>query len=102
MSETFEVPIFLSEAEEAEWWFENREAAGCHLARAVGNGTAQSVRDLLGDYGLRLKGFREIAVPIVEEDVELARKLATGKETSYRELMGKLLHKALERAAASS
>jgi hypothetical protein len=40
MSEKRKIPAFKSEAEEARWWFENRDARDEEFAQAIADGRA--------------------------------------------------------------
>ena len=40
MSEKRKLPVFQSEAEQAQWWFDNREARGAEFAQAIRDGSA--------------------------------------------------------------
>jgi len=40
MTEKRKIPAFQSEAEEARWWFENREARDAEFAQAIVDGRA--------------------------------------------------------------
>lgn len=89
------VPHFDTEAEEAEWWYEHREEHDAMLADAAGSRTALKLRDVLWEQGLILPGLTEVAIPLQEDDVERARRLAAGMGLDYYEYLGKLLHEAL-------
>ena len=67
----------------------------------MNEGTTLRMADVLRDHGLKLKGLKEIAVPIQDDDVELARHQAAGAGMDPREYMGKLLHDALTKSNAA-
>jgi hypothetical protein len=99
MNDKCEVPSFKTEAEEAEWWFEHREAHDARMQAAIEGGVAQCLADVLFEHGLRLDGLKEVAVPVEEEDVALARLQAASVGMDYHEYMGKLLRNALRESA---
>lgn len=101
MIEKTEMPEFASEAEEAKWWFDNRDDHDDRLLAAIKDGSARRVVDVLFEHGLTLEGLMEVAVPINQEDVELARRQAEGAGMDYREYMGNLLHEALTKEGAA-
>ncbi len=101
MIERIEVPEFATEAEESQWWFDNREIHDARLLAAIEDGSARHVADVLFEHGLTLEGLKEVAVPINRDDVELARRQAEGAGMDYREYMGNLLHEALTKQDAA-
>jgi hypothetical protein len=55
MAEKIKIPVFATEAEEAQWWYDNREATGRALVQA-----SQEGRSGIGSIG-RMKKLRELA-----------------------------------------
>lgn len=101
MTEKIQVPAFKTEAEEADWWFEHREEHDARMLKAMEEGTTLRLADVLREHGLLLEGLKEVAVPVRDEDVELARRQAIGAGMEYHEYLGKLLHEALTKSDAA-
>ena len=94
------VPTFASEAEEADWWYRNRETHGKHLGAAVKSGEAQVLtKELLRDRiaaSLKKKTPAPvISLRIPEADLALARKQAERKRLPYQTYIKSLLHETL-------
>jgi predicted DNA binding CopG/RHH family protein len=92
------VPDFASEAEEAKWWYKNREVHGKEFLAAVRSGEAQilSKEKLLA----RLAASKRSAAPVVSlripaADLALARKQADKKGLPYQTYIKSLLHETL-------
>jgi predicted DNA binding CopG/RHH family protein len=92
------VPAFATEAEEAEWWYKNRNVHGKQLLSAVKTGEAQVLtREKLLE---RLAASKRKAAPVValripEADLALARKQAEQKGLPYQTYIKSLLHETL-------
>ena len=73
------IPAFATEAEEAEWWYKNRNLHGKQLLGAVKNGEAQVLtKEKLRE---RIAASKKTPAPTValripEADLALARNLA--------------------------
>jgi hypothetical protein len=81
------VPAFATEAEEAEWWYKNRNVHGKQFLAAVKSGEAQ----LLTKAKLleRIAASRKTPAPVValripQADLALARKQAEEKGLPYQ------------------
>jgi predicted DNA binding CopG/RHH family protein len=92
------VPAFTTEAEEAKWWYENRNLHGEQFLAAVKNGEAQ----VLTKHKLRerIEASRNTPAPVValripEADLALARKQAAEKGLPYQTYIKSLLHETL-------
>ncbi len=86
------LPAFESEAAEAQWWFDNREAHGEEFIRAMDEGrvtTGAMVR----------RGLRRTppSIEIDPEDFTQAQTLAEKKGIRYQTYLRMLIHEALER-----
>ncbi len=88
-----ELPAFESEAEEAQWWFDNREAVGEEFVRAIQEGRA--TRGAMMRRGL----VRTPSIEIDPEDFSQAQALAEKKGIRYQTYLRILIHEALEREA---
>jgi predicted DNA binding CopG/RHH family protein len=92
------VPAFATEAEEAEWWYKNRNVHGKQLLAAVKSGEAQVLTK--GKLLERIAASRRKAAPVValripEADLALARKQAGQKGLPYQTYIKSLLHEML-------
>ncbi len=92
------VPKFATEAEEADWWFQNREVHGKMMLAAVKSGEAQILtrEKLLA----RIEASKKKPAPVVslripEQDLALARKQANQKGLPYQTYIKSLLHETL-------
>ena len=92
------VPAFATEAEEAEWWFRNRNIHGKQLLAAVKSGEAQVLtKEKLRE---RIAASKKTPAPVValripEADLALARKQAEQKGLPYQTYIKSLLHETL-------
>ncbi len=92
------MPAFATEAEEAEWWYKNRNMQGKQLLAAVKNGEAQLLtKEKLRE---RMAAFKKTPAPVValripEADLALARKQAEQKGLPYQTYIKSLLHETL-------
>lgn len=92
------VPAFASEAEEAEWWYKNRNAHGNQLFAAVKSGDAQVLT--MKKLRERIEASKKPPAPVValripEADLALARKQAEQKGLPYQTYIKSLLHETL-------
>jgi len=92
------VPAFATEAEEADWWYKNREVHGKQLLAAVRSGEAQILtrERLLA----RIAASKKTPAPVVAlripvADLTLARKQAEQKGLPYQTYIKSLLHETL-------
>ncbi len=92
------IPAFATEAEEADWWYKNRNIHGKQLLAAVKSGAAQVLKkEKLRD---RIAAFKRTPAPVValripEADLALARKQAEQKGLPYQTYIKSLLHEQL-------
>jgi len=101
-SEPVSVPKFATEAEEAEWWYRNRDKIEDALLKAIDNGTIR--RGTAQRLTREARASRNVTLRIAEADLDLARKQAEGKGLPYQTYIKSLLHEALtkrERRRAS-
>ncbi len=90
------VPKFETEAEEAQWWYDNRDAVGENFAEAIKNGTIHR-----GGPAALLRETRAITLRIPNSDIERIEKLADEKGfTSIQGCISALLRDALDREDA--
>ena len=92
------VPTFASEAEEATWWYKNRNVHGAQLLAVVKTGEAQLLtKEKLLE---RIAASRKTPAPVVslripQADLALARKQAGEKGLPYQTYIKSLLHETL-------
>ncbi len=94
-SEPISVPKFNTEAEEAQWWYNNRRKVEGALIRAMDNkivqrGTAQR---LAAD----ARNSRNVTLRMAEADLDLARRQAEEKGLPYQTYIKSVLHEELVR-----
>lgn len=92
------MPAFATEAEEAAWWYENRNQHGKELLAAVKSGEARVLTkaNLLE----RIAASKKPPAPVVAlripaADLALARKQAEKKGLPYQTYIKSLLHETL-------
>jgi predicted DNA binding CopG/RHH family protein len=96
MSEKRQLPAFKSETEEAQWWFDNREARGEEFAQAIRDGSA-------GRNTLAARVAASLAtVRLDDDDVETAWNLAAKRGLDYQQYVKQVLHEALQREVNES
>jgi predicted DNA binding CopG/RHH family protein len=92
------VPKFKTEAEEAAWWYNNRDQHAEDFAKAVDRGEAKRVtKELLLE---RIEASKPVHIRFASADLKLARELAAKKGLPYQTYIKSLLHEALQREAA--
>jgi predicted DNA binding CopG/RHH family protein len=93
------MPVFATEAEEAQWWYQNRNLHGKQLLAGVKNGEAQVLtkEKLLARIAASNKKTPApvVALRIPEADLALARKQAERKGLPYQTYIKSLLHETL-------
>ena len=97
---TKKVPKFRTEAEEATWWYENREVVGKEVAQAMREGRTSKANGLsIRDRVEAIRTAKAVNIPIAEDDLQLARELARKKGLPYQTYIKSILHEALQREA---
>ena len=92
------VPVFATEAEEAEWWYRNRNIHNEQFVAAVKSGDAKVLtKEKLIE---RIAASRKPPSPVValripEADLALARRQAERKGLPYQTYIKSLLHETL-------
>src|SRR5713226_7467247 len=95
-------PKFKTEAEEAQWWYDNRERVEGALIKAIDNGTIR--RGAAQRLTREARASRNVTIRMAEADLDLARKQAEEKGLPYQTYIKSVLHEALvkrERRRAS-
>lgn len=90
------VPKFATEAEEADWFFENREEHGEIMAKAMKEGRTIPAREFMAKRGIKLT---HIPVNLDVADVDLARQQAEARGMDTESYLQSLVHKALTDAS---
>jgi predicted DNA binding CopG/RHH family protein len=92
------LPKFDSEAEEAEWWYRNRERVSRDLKDAAKGGEVKVLTPERLRERLRASAnSRNITIRMQECDIERVRRLAERKGIGYQTYMKMLLREALDR-----
>jgi hypothetical protein len=92
------LPVFATEAEEAAWWYKNRNLHGKQLLAAVRSGEARVLtKEKLREW---LAASPKTPAPVVAlripaTDLALARKQAEQKGLPYQTYIKSLLHETL-------
>jgi hypothetical protein len=92
------VPAFATEAEEALWWYKNRNVHGKQLLAAVRAGKAKILTK--DELQRRIEASKKTPAPVVAlripaADLALARKQAEQKGLPYQTYIKSLLHETL-------
>ena len=91
------IPAFMTEAQEADWWYRNRKKLDKDLVDAARTGELQVLdRKTLTDRVARSKAARVVSIRLPESDLALARLQAAQKGLPYQTYIKSLLHQALE------
>ena len=92
------IPTFATEAEEAQWWYKNRNSHGQELLASLKRGEAEVLtrEKLLA----RIAASKKTPAPVVAlripvADLALARKQAEQKGLPYQTYIKSLLHETL-------
>lgn len=92
------MPAFATEAEEAAWWYANREQHGKELLAGVKTGEAHVLTK--AKLQERITSSKKASAPVVSlripaADLALARKQAEQKGLPYQTYIKSLLHETL-------
>jgi len=83
------IPKFKTEAEEAQWWFDNREELDKDFAQAFAEGRLKRRTEP------RTGSTPTTTIRLDPVDIELARKLAEKRGLKYQTYLKMLIHEAL-------
>jgi predicted DNA binding CopG/RHH family protein len=92
------VPHFATEAEEADWWFDNRVEHDEIMAKAIAEGRTMTMKQVLDQHGL--VGPR-VAVDLDFDDLVEARRQSAARGLNYEAYVRQLLHEALAKNGAA-
>jgi len=95
-----ETPAFKSEAEEAQWWFDNQDLVGEKFLEAAKNGTLGR-GTMMKQYAER-QAAKSTTIRLDEGDLSLAKQQAEQKGLRYQTYLKMLLHDALQKAEKKS
>ena len=87
------VPKFQTEAEEAQWWYENRDRVEEALMEAMENGTIQ--QGTAQRLTREARASRNVTIRMAEADLDLARRQALEKGLPYQTYIKSILHETL-------
>jgi predicted DNA binding CopG/RHH family protein len=93
------VPKFKTEAEEAQWWYDNRDNVEGALIDAMDNGTIQ--RGTAQRLTSKARASRNVTIRMAEADLDLPRKQAEEKGLPYQTYIKSVLHEALVKRGRS-
>jgi len=92
------LPIFRSEAEEAEWWHKNRARLDKDFVEAAKKGKLMRLDKSTLSARLAASKLRVVSIRLPENDIELARQQATRKGLPYQTYIKSVLHQALRQS----
>ena len=98
MSDKIIVPRFATESEEADWWFDNREAHGEIMAKALEERPPMNLVELLKQRGQEVP---RVSVRFDYDDIARAGKQAAARGVELESYMRDLLHEALLKDGAA-
>jgi len=87
------VPKFKTEAEEAQWWYINREKIEDVLINAMDSGTIR--RGTSQRLATEARVSRNVTIRMAEADLDLGRKQVEEKGLPYQTYIKSVLHEAL-------
>ena len=91
------LPKFANEAEEARWWYDNRNALARDFVEAARQGKVKRLTLAALQKRLAESSSRVISIRIPEGDLEKARVQAAEAGLPYQTYLKSLLHQALEK-----
>jgi hypothetical protein len=101
------IPKFASEAEEANWWYENRELISEEFQKAAKEGRLGTggVRRLFAEKGIPFPEPQKVPAPtptttirLDPEDIAKARVQASERGLRYQTYLKMIIHEALRNA----
>lgn len=100
---TMKIPKFASEAEEAKWWYDNREKLSEEFHKAAKEGRLRrgGVQRLLAERGIVYQGSGPTPTTTIRldpEDVAKARVQAAQRGLRYQTYLKMIIHEALGKA----
>jgi hypothetical protein len=100
------VPAFATEAEEAKWWYDNREKVSEEFSRAAKEGRLGrgGIRRLFAEKGIQFKEPSPTPTTTIRldpGDIAKARVQAAERGLRYQTYLKMIIHEALRNAEAS-
>jgi hypothetical protein len=89
------IPRFSNEAEEAEWWYQERDRLTRQAEDALARGELK-LRRLVPSPVQGTSSARNITIRVAERDLMRARDLAAKRGLRYQTYLKMLLHEALD------
>lgn len=102
------VPKFETEAEEAQWWYDNRAKVSAEFHKAAQEGRLKrgGVRRLLAERGLPLPSPSQplptTTIRLDPDDINKARVQAAKRGLRYQTYLKMIIHEALLKAESAS
>lgn len=96
MATRLKIPHFATEAEEADWWYDNRELVSDEFVRAAEEGELR--RGTLA----RRAGLSPMIVRLESADLAKAKSIAAKRGLEYSEYLSLLVHEALAKEVATA
>ncbi len=100
---SLKIPKFATEAEEAKWWYENRDKVSEEFLKAAKEGRLRrgGVQRLLTERGipaLDTKPLPTTTIRLDPEDIAKAREQAAARGLRYQTYLKMIIHEALRAA----
>jgi predicted DNA binding CopG/RHH family protein len=92
------IPVFKTEAEEADWWYKNRARLDKDFLEAAKKGNLKRLDQRALKAQLAASKARVVSIRLPVNDIELARQQAAQKGLPYQTYIKSLLHQALRQA----
>jgi len=97
------IPKFATEAEEAKWWYDNREQVSDEFQKAAKEGRLQrgGVRRLFAERGIPIpepKPLPTTTIRLDPDDIAKARVQASERGLRYQTYLKMIIHEALRNA----
>jgi predicted DNA binding CopG/RHH family protein len=84
MKQKLAIPVFKSEAAEAEWWYKNRTRLDKDFLEAAKKGALKRLDPATLKARLNATKSRVVSIRLPEDDIQLARQQATQKGLPYQ------------------
>jgi hypothetical protein len=98
---SLKVPKFPNEAEEAKWWYDNRDKVESELEKAAKEGRLRTggVARLLAERGVKAaQPLPTTTIRLDPEDIAKAREQAAERGLRYQTYLKMIIHEALRNA----
>ena len=92
------IPAFKSEAEEAQWWYQNRARLDKDFLTTAKKGTLKRMDNATLKARLAASRSQVISIRLPEDDIGLARQQALQRGLPYQTYIKSVLHQALRQA----